>query len=405
MKKKLLCLCRAALLVVGPAAEAAPLSPAGAITQAELCQILATKLGVTPELEPTDEPITQAEGIAAIYNTLNSRWALTIQRKKTVAPVGLEDKFMDAYQTGMLDLAAFSPEAPMTQSDVDAILTASRVDFSTVPDATMPAIIYISYRNGIQISTNNGSDKSVRVCKMDGAYYYALPDIAALIGARFAGSWDTVSDHLYLTSGNPMSAIGIIWNGQTCKFSRNAIENGGAPVNLTYDYPTYIKKDGTVFLIADAIKALAPKQIHFDPDNQRIMVLATQSNYLNLIQNSNQLTQEQKDKLLTSLWLLYIYDRTDYDLVIDEISVIEAGDAEQLKRMCGYAATAVAPFCNHGNIVWDRALLTRDSDPIAVASVLVHEATHFVQFRVGDYKEDVPTQAGNKAMLTLRGLG
>lgn len=156
MKKQLALLLALAMLIAAMCVVsfADTPSPADAITQAELCQILSVRLGVIPELEPTSDPITQADGLAAIYNTLNSHWALTIQRPKTVAPGGLDDKFMDAYQAGLLDLDTFSPEAPMTRADVDAILAASGVDFSTEPDATMPATIYISYRNRFQVSTN-----------------------------------------------------------------------------------------------------------------------------------------------------------------------------------------------------------------------------------------------------------
>lgn len=413
--------------------------PQGAVTHAELYQILAKAVGAEtgeagghwagkailyfendqtiqelPIGDPSfDEPVRRAEGVATIYKVLskkgflshNTNNATTITDEAAI-PAEYKENVHNAFQAGLMEYqgsnVSFVPNGYLTRGSLCAMLANSGADFSQTEQTTIdPKTVKVN-KDGFQEQAVDGP--GIRSIRRQGRTYYSIKDIATYTG-------DTVSDTKPTTSEaffhggleNPIydvTAMAIDFSGTTYKFQEKSLEQNKT-ITCTDNKATdtaYMVMDGDLYITAKMAQQVTGKT-YVSADGE--LSILTNTEYPAFISASKGLSNEEKDAMLHALWLLYNAAPDNYTAVMEEVGNIQLASSDYLRSFTGKDALAAAPYTQTGSVLWAKdSVLT--TSPEYTAATLAHEATHFQQYRVGDRTETVPEMVGDTVLATLQ---
>lgn len=269
---------------------------------------------------------------------------------------------------------------------------------------TVPVQHYQTTTAGFMLTEETGG--TVKTMDVDGVRCYSLKDVAAVNGVDtstwrwwfsdyyYSGSWQRPRYnipvyHMTLDGKNyELNEERII---QTTDENFKVVadsENGFAMVDTHSD----------IYCSAEGIHAIF-RYASIGEDGIRVLTFEESIGIL----KDSQLTAEEEEQFVLALWRLYNDYPEGYDLVLAEAQKFRVVDQATAQRVTNAdSGTKVG-----GYVVWGSKTIriTEDSlnldDPAELAAILVHEATHLVQYRKGDKSEVQPVLAQTKARLAL----
>lgn len=414
--------------------------PHGAVTHAELYQVLARAVGAdTGEADghwagkailyleneqniqvvhagdpALDQPIRRAEAVSILYRVLDNQGYLTENSEPMPdltdddnIPQEFREDIHNAYRAGLSEKlsssrVSFVPNGYLRRSTMCAMLANSKADFAQNKDAVVMPKTIESGKAGFSEVPATGD--GVRSVYRRGRTYYSINDLAAYTGDAVSEAETSTSDffyHLDKASGDRLhnvEAKTVTVGESVYKIHRKHLERD--KTYLCTDEKAAedaaIVVDGDLYISAKIAQTMTGKTFVTADGELRIL---TNGEYPAFISKSN-MTAEAKEFMFKSLWLLYNASPKEYAVVMDNIKDIELASSAYLKNMTGKEALAGAPYANPGVVVWNKDFLF-DTTYEYTAAILAHEATHFQQYRVGDFSETVPEAVGDTVLAAI----
>lgn len=346
--------------------------------------------------------ITRAEAVSATYRVLyglglDGNYHVPDLMDQSAIPSEYAADIEEAYRTGLLRGSNFStrffPNGYFSRREFCSVLANADMSFPAtrwdIPE-TQKVILFEVKGNGFQ-TVGNAKEQTVTTLNKGGSILYSLNDTAKILGEEAPGIADGVSSIMFHGS-----ATAPIYDVPTAYVttSRGTFQCGADYIfgedNSTVMVPggsNYLEKDGDIFLSGVALSRMTRRT--FADEDGTLKVLVGDS-YPDFLRQSRTLSVEEKQTLTDSLWLVYNTFDEGYDIVTTYVNSVENASDSYMDRTTGNARSlACAPYDQH-TVQWRKGKILAHSVEINAAT-LVHEGTHFKQYKNGDYSEDQTT--------------
>ena len=364
--------------------------------------------------------VTRAEAVDAIYKTLSPLGLSlsTVGEAPDLAdinaiPEQYKASVLNAYKAGLLkpvnkNGVRFFPQGYLSRGEMCQILANSKIDFSQLTERKSETTVKTYKVSANGFAATNAPEQTVGIVNHSGKTLYSLNDVVTLLNTTAEVKDGTSKFFIAGTYDAPKFTVPakiVTVNGSDYEFckstvlKRNGEDNSCILGSAAIDGDTPFVETETGLYVSGPVLHYMTGRIFAKQDGTLNALLNSDILYPSFIANSSKLTADEKDLLRSALWLVYNVYPEGYSIVTTHTRKIQPTTQEKMQMLTQTddPVFAAADYGNMGLVWWLEDGLDYDM-PEYVASVLVHEATHFQQHSMGDLSETATTLNQGKTL-------
>lgn len=376
--------------------------PAGALIDAPFC----------------NEPISRAEAVHAVYAVCDAKGIICegecpALEDRGAIPAQYLPSIENAYRVGLIATPMtirgstyFYPNGILHRGELCEMLFKAQQALYLSSKEPAKVTVYTVADSGIE-ELEDEEVPLVSMVNVGDTTYYSLNDtIKALEGTStettdgfskkvFYGSCDAPRYEVPATFATTVRgtyefvADRYIWS-----------EGGHCLTDVDGDARPYLVTDGEIYVAGAPLSAITRRTFANADGSLNILMGDSTPTF---IAKSSSLSDEEKQSLTDSLWLLYNTYSDGYDIVTSYVKGVQSASDSYMDNTAGTNALACAPY--RGNtVMWRKDKILQHTVEYN-AGVLLHEATHFQQFTHGDTSEDQTVLNQGKAYYYIQKAG
>lgn len=260
--------------------------------------------------------------------------------------------------------------------------------------ATVAVEIFETEENGFEMV----NESSVSVVETQQGTMYSLVELAALAGLDVTmdtGVSTVFFSGTYLNRKYDIPCVRLNIGEKSYEITKQSVFDGSRITSITW---TQTETD--MYFTAASMYEFFPNV--FVTDDGTVRVLKATETYPKFVQRSSMMNQEEKNRVTMAMWMLYNTYSEGYEIVMKYAPKITPATQRKVNQMCSRNignAIAVAMY-NGSTIYWVEDRLENMS-MVLLAAILCHEATHFAQYKQGDYGERQTVLNEGKALYYM----